>query len=103
MGTDDTEKILASCTGFEWDEHNAPKLWSRHKVSITECEQLFLNTPLIVAADVKHSVAERRFYALGQTDEQRLLFAAFTVRQDRVRVISARDMSRKERNVYQQP
>jgi hypothetical protein len=91
---------LHNCTGFEWDNHNAAKIWSKHHVSPSECEQIFFNLPLIVADDEKHSEKEKRYYVLGHTDTGRLLFAVFTIRGDKIRVISARDMSRKERKVY---
>ncbi len=94
-------KELLNCTEFEWDNHNAGKIWSKHHVSLSECEQIFFNLPLIIADDEKHSKKERRYYALGHTDINRLLFVAFTTRRDRIRIISARSMSRKEREVYQ--
>ena len=92
--------FLKKCTGFEWDVHNADKNRNRHGVSTSECEQVFFNLPLAMADDGPHSQTEIRFYALGQTDERRLLFVAFTVRQNKIQVISARDMSRKERSDY---
>jgi hypothetical protein len=91
---------LAECEGFEWDAGNAGKIWERHRVTPTECEELFFNQPLVVGEDQKHAEAEERLYALGQTDAGRLLFVAFTIRGTHIRVISARDMSRKERRVY---
>lgn len=93
--------ILSKCAGFAWDSHNADKIWLKHLVSLAECEQIFFNLPLVVADDIKHSEQENRFYALGQTDTERLLFVVFTVRKNKIRVISARDMNRKERKVYQ--
>lgn len=63
---------------------------------------MFFNQPLIVAADISHSEQEDRFYALGRTDANRLLFVVFTIRKDMIRVISARDMSDKERRAYKQ-
>jgi uncharacterized DUF497 family protein len=97
MNTDDR---LTRCTGFQWDEGNLVKNWVRHRVSASECEQVFFNTPLVTAADEKHSGSEARYFALGATDEGRLLFVVFTIRRDLVRVISAREMSRRERKVY---
>ena len=94
-------RIVARCTGFQWDRHNAGKNWERHQVSIPECEEVFFNAPLIVQEDPKHSQQEPRFYCLGQTDAARALFVVFTLRGTLIRVISARDMSRKEREVYQ--
>ena len=93
-------KILSQCEGFEWDDGNINKNWLKHTVSPAECEQLFFNRPLAIQGDIKHSEAEKRFYTLGRTDSKRTLFIAFTVRNQRIRVISARDMSRKEREVY---
>jgi hypothetical protein len=92
---------LPDFTGFDWDEGNVTKNWESHKVHPYEAEQVFLNRPLIVADDVRHSETERRYFVLGQTDSNRALFVAFTVRGDLIRVISARDMSRRERKVYQ--
>jgi uncharacterized DUF497 family protein len=94
-------KELSNCTGFQWDEHNADKIWDKHSVTRTECEQLFFNQPLIVADDTKHSKKEKRYYVLGQTGTGRRLYLIFTTRKLVVRVISARDMSRKERRVYE--
>ena len=88
--------------GFDWDAANAEKNWTAHQVSPVEAEQVFFNRPLLAADDAKHSSQERRYYVLGQTDQGRLLFIAFTQRKGRIRVISARDMSRKEKRVYRQ-
>ena len=92
---------VSRCEGFEWDADNAAKIWERHEVAPGEAEQLFFNRPLVAAADVKHSGAEARFLALGQTDAGRRLFVAFTFRRRLIRVISARDMSRRERREYE--
>lgn len=94
------KKILSQCEGFEWNDGNINKNWLKHKVSPAECEQVFFNRPLVIQDDKKHSEAEKRFYAIGRTDSKRNLFIAFTIRNKRIRVISARDMSRKEREVY---
>ena len=94
-------EILSRCTGFQWDRHDAGKNWVRHQVAVPECEEVFFNNPLVVQEDPKHSQREPRFYCLGQTDAGRPLFVVFTIRGTLFRVISARDMSRKEREVYQ--
>lgn len=93
--------ILIKCTGFEWDAYNTEKLRTRHGVDPTESEQVFFNRPFVVGDDSKHSEKENRFFVLGKTDTGRLLFLVFTVRNNRIRVISARDMNRKEREFYQ--
>ena len=94
---------LSKVIGFEWDEGNARKN-ERHGVSMAEAEQVFFNAPLLVLSDAKHSETEPRFHALGKTNEGRRLHITITLRDaDRlVRVISARDMQRKERAIYEQ-
>jgi uncharacterized DUF497 family protein len=94
------DERLAEFEGFQWDAGNSAKIFDRHQVMPTECEELFFNRPLIVGSDEQHSRGEERFYALGQTDGGRLLFAVFTIRGRPIRVISARDMSRKERRIF---
>jgi uncharacterized DUF497 family protein len=96
----DLQARLAQATGFEWDSGNATKSWIRHEVSQSECEQPFFNEPLVLAADPAHSAQEDRYFALGQTNGGRLLMVVFTLRGSLVRVISARPMSRGEREVY---
>ena len=91
---------IEKCIGFDWDEGNFLKNWEKHRVSVSECEQIFFNRPLITAYDKNHSKQELRFYALSHTDAGRRLFVAFTVREALIRVISARNMNRKERDRY---
>ena len=92
--------IISNCKGFEWNEGNSNKNWHLHRVTDGECEDIFFNLPLIVAADAKHSNREKRFYALGRTENNRWLFVAFTVRENLIRVVSARDMTRREQRKY---
>ncbi len=93
-------EVLKQCSGFQWDKGNSGKNWIRHQVTDTESEQIFFNKPLIVTDDPKHSQSEKRWYALGRTDLNRLLFAVFTIRKNLIRVISIRDMNKKERKIY---
>ncbi len=93
---------LSFVTGFEWDEGNRTKNWEKHRVSQAECEQVFFNEPLLLFPDVRHSQHEPRYYVLGHTNAGRHLFVVFTIRGTLIRIISARDMSRKERKVYEQ-
>jgi len=78
-----------------------PWEWDKHDVSTGECEQIFFNKPLIVMRDRKHSKLENRYYVLGRTNMNRLLFAVFTVRNEKIRIISARDMTVSEIERYQ--
>ena len=89
--------------GFDWDEGNSRKN-EKHGVTKAEVEQAFLNKPLIVVADMKHSQQEPRYHALGRTDSNRCLLITFTERGDGtlIRPISARAASRKERKIYEE-
>ena len=91
---------LPEFEGFDWSGGNSEKNWQRHGVTPFETEQVFFNRPLLVADDAAHSATEKRYYVLGQTDEGRELFVAFTLRRNLVRVISCRDMSKQERRIY---
>ena len=94
------KKAIDNCEGFEWDEGNSDKNWVLHQVTDGECEQVFFNLPLIIAPDTKHSQQEQRIFALGRTDADRWLFIAFVIRENRIRVISARDMNDREARKY---
>lgn len=87
-------------TEFDWDVGDDTKNWKKHKVAKGECEEVFFNQPLVVLFDAVHSDVEDRYYALGKTDMRRYLFAVFTPRGNRIRVISARDMTPRERRIY---
>ena len=94
---------FSAVTGFEWDSGNSMKN-EKHGVSDAEAEQLFVNEPLVVLEDPAHGKGERRWHALGRTNDGRLLHAMFTLRADgtRVRIISARPMHRNERKAYEE-
>ena len=89
-------------TGFDWDAGNARKNLV-HRVTQAEAEQAFFNFHLI-ADDFAHSSEEPRWHLLGITNAGRRLHMTFTLREHgtRIRIISARDMSRKERKVYEE-
>jgi len=87
--------------GFEWDDWNKSKNWIKHKVTYRECEEVFFNSPRVTYKDIKHSLVEKRNGILGKTDSSRLLHITFTVREKMIRVISARDMNKKERIKYE--
>jgi hypothetical protein len=91
---------LGKCVGFDWDEGNEGKNWEKHKISDAECEEIFFNDPLVASTDPDHSQAEPRYFALGRTDAGRCVFVAFTIRRYLIRIISARDMTKKEFRSY---
>jgi uncharacterized DUF497 family protein len=91
---------LSQFDGFQWDEGNRGKNWAKHRVTEAECDEVFFNAPLVVLDDPKHSRQERRYAAFGKTDRGRRLAVVFTRRGNLLRIISARDMSRKELEFY---
>ena len=96
----DAERVLQECIGFEWDAGNREKNQVSHQVSPIECEEVFFNQPLVVTDSTQQHGPENRYYALGKTSLERKLFIVFTIRKRRIRVISARDQSRRERKIY---
>lgn len=86
---------------FDWDEGNIEKNWKKHSIHYKEAEEVFLNRTLKVFEDTKHSDKEERLLAYGTTDLGRKLTIVFTVRKQKIRIISARDMNKKEVAVYE--
>jgi len=93
-------KTLDNWDRFDWDDGNSEKNWHRHGITDLESEEIFFNQPLIVAPDRTQLSNEIRHRALGRTDSDRRLFVAFTIRENRIRVISARDMNKSEERIY---
>ncbi|OGK37973.1 hypothetical protein A3F03_00840 [Candidatus Roizmanbacteria bacterium RIFCSPHIGHO2_12_FULL_41_11] len=93
--------IIPEPLEFEWDEGNVDKNREKHLVSFKETEQIFINEPKSILDDRKHSKKEKRYMLWGITDEGRKLTVIFTIRGKKVRVISVRDMSRKEEKSYE--
>jgi uncharacterized DUF497 family protein len=93
-------KLYSDIEGFEWDVGNRDKNFIKHKVSWWECEEVFFNQPLYLSPDIQHSKEEERIFALGCTKAFRLLTAVFTVRNKKIRIISARDMNRREKEMF---
>lgn len=94
-------KILPKQIAFEWDKGNIDKNLKRHNVTAKESEEVFFSKPLLINGDIEHSQDETRFQALGKTTFERRLFLSFTIRSNKIRIISARDMNKKERGLYE--
>lgn len=94
--------IFSQVKGFDWDDWNINKNIQKHDVGPFECEEIFFNEPLLIQKDKEHSKEEERFFAMGRTNNHRLLSIVFTIREDKIRIIMARDMTRKERIKYEQ-
>lgn len=86
---------------FEWDDGNINKNWAKHQVSFQECEQVFANKPLKIFQDFSHSQNEDRFLTYGITNKRKQLAIIFTIRKNKIRIISARDQNKKERRIYE--
>ncbi|MBI5682185.1 MAG: BrnT family toxin [Deltaproteobacteria bacterium] len=97
----DIFNLLQDIEGFNWDKWNIDKNWVKHDVSISECEEIFINEPLLLERGKPHS-SEERYAAFGRTSEGRLLAVVFTIRNNKIRIISARDISRKGRKDYEE-
>ncbi len=97
----DVLEHLKRAIGFQWDDGNLDKSAMARRVEFWESEETFFNQPFVVLPDEKPSAKEERYYGLGKTDFGRRVLVVFTLRGDEVRVISARDMSRKERTVFE--
>lgn len=87
---------------FEWNKGNKDKNWLKHKVKNEECEEIFFDKKKKILKDVLHSGKEKRFIILGKTKKERLLFVVLTIRNKKVRVISARDVNKKEVILYEE-
>jgi len=92
---------LSLIEGFDWDKGNLEHI-TRHKVNYKECEEVFLNKPFIVNEDESHSQSEERFRVYGHTNKNRLVMLVLTIRNNKFRIISVRDQSKKERKEYQE-
>lgn len=93
---------LADPISFEWDKGNIDKNLKKHKVANKESEEIFLNEPRFTIEDEKHSLTEKRYLIWGKTDKGRRLAAIYTIRNKKVRIISARDMNKKEKEAYEE-
>lgn len=95
-------KIIDTPGEFQWDKGNKGKNYQKHKVADTECEEVFFDQHKKIFKDFLHSGKEDRHILLGQTKENRILFVVFTLRPGKVRVISARDLNKREKNLYEE-
>lgn len=87
---------------FEWNEGNYDKNLIKHQVSNQECEEVFGTDKAVLAQDFIHSISEPRYIIIGPTKGFRVLYIVFTIRSNRIRVISARDTNKKERRFYEE-
>jgi len=97
----DLREIVLQIESFDWNKWNIEKNLIKHRVTSMECEEVFLNRPFLKSIPLTEEKKEQRIYAFGTTDRNRKITIVFTIRNNKIRVISARDMSRKERRIYE--
>lgn len=93
---------VGDSTNFEWDKGNIDKSYQKHGITPNEAEEVFLDKDILLLEDIKHSQREERFEAIGKIVKGIILFIVFTVRKDKIRIISARIANKKERRQYEQ-
>ncbi len=93
---------LSKIVRFEWDKGNIDKIYAKHRITIREAEESFLDENLLLIEDIKHSQKEERFIVIGKTFKEKVLFVAFTQRNNKIRIISARMANIKERRQYEE-
>lgn len=93
-------KIIPTPLRFDWDSGNKDKNLLKHHVTNDECEEIFFDPNKKIAKDTIHSTQETRHLLIGQTKKNRILFVIFTIKKSTVRIISARDLNKKERKLY---
>ena len=94
-------KLFREPIKFEWDKGNQNKNLLKHQVTDEECEEIFFDPFKRVLKDIIHSKRETRYLLIGQSKKQKVLFVVFTLRRDKIRIISARRLNRKESNLYE--
>ena len=93
-------KIITKVVEFDWDIGNLEHI-GKHKVETSECEETFFDTEKVILKDIQHSELEERFILLGQTKDKRLLYLVFTKREQKIRIVSARDINKREVYLYE--
>lgn len=94
-------RVVKTVFEFEWDKGNIDKN-KKHKVQDREAEEVFFDENKVVYKDSLHSKYEDRFIALGKTRKDRLLYVVFTKRGKKIRLISGRDINKKEVKLYEE-
>lgn len=95
-----TMVIIKEPVKFIWDKGNKDKNWLKHKITNQEGEEIFFDKNKKIHFDRKHSLKEKRHILLGKTKKNKLLYIVFTIRDKKVRIISARKLNRKEKKLY---
>ena len=94
--------VWAEPIRFQWDAGNIHKNWIKHRVTHAECEEAFFDPHKRLFHPAPRTERETRYGLIGQTKDRRLLVVIFTVRGPAIRVISARDLNKRERGLYEE-
>ena len=95
-------ELLKEPLHFQWDAGNKEKNLKKHGVTNEECEEAFFDPHKRILPVAQSAVGELRYLVVGRTRHGRLLFVVFTLRQHAIRVISARDLNKKECRLYEE-
>jgi len=96
---EEEEEVLLE---FEWDPQKAAKNLRKHKVAFTEAATVFSDPLSATVPDPDQTAEEDRYIIVGMSNRFRLLMVAFAERGDRIRIISARELTRAERKAYEE-
>ncbi len=94
--------IIPEPLEFQWDKGNIDKSLKKHGIENEEAESVFFDENSVFSEDIKHSRTEKRYQILGRSERNILLNVIFTLRGNKIRVISARKVNNKERRLYEQ-
>lgn len=94
-------KIVKKVFEFEWDKGNSEKP-RKHSLTLEETEEAFLDDNKVIFGDWKHSVTEQRITLLGKTSKGQLLNITYTMRGNKIRIITARPVNKKEVKLYEE-
>ena len=86
---------------FDWDQWNIQKNEEKHGISMLEAQSAFYDKKILIFDDIEHSLRKSRYICYARSAYNKTLMIAFTIRNKKVRIISARKASKKERNVYE--
>lgn len=87
---------------FEWDKNKAEKNLGKHRISFDEAKTIFDDPLYVDFYDADHSAEEERYLIVGNSNRGRLLIVSYTERKDSIRIISAREVTRSEREAYEE-
>ncbi|WP_103668029.1 BrnT family toxin [Pseudanabaena sp. BC1403] len=87
---------------YEWDENKAVKNLAKHGVSFSEAKTIFDDPLYVDFYDLDHSEDEERYLIVGESNRGRLLIVSYTERRESIRIISAREVTKSEREAYEE-